>query len=590
MRRYSLTIVLAFAISLVVATSGAQAVVVSDQGSQFGVALVPGSRDQLQTAHAPAVQSAAPCTDPALSPEFTLPDTGLCYHGGPVIHKNETFALVWDPNPHKHYAASYVEQFLRDVADASGTLSSPYAATTQYTDASGRAGNTALYGGGFDDPVAYPASDCQVSGLHTYSAVGNSYDSVPNDVCLTDAMLKSELAAMVARNGLINRIQPGYTPVLVLLMPPGVETCLEPAAHLCSANSDASAVPAQFCSYHSQLTVGATVFNYVVQPWTAQTGCDEPDATKFTNPIDPQTLATDMGSRLVSPLSQAHMAAITDPALNGWSALDGSEINDNGCTPLGHSLDNATLGTSAQNPYLLAREFNNGGAIANDPFALPCTPSVVLTSNFVVPSAVNKGDVVEFDGSKSRSSLLVSNLKYEWDFGDGHTALGSSVVYSYHTAGTFTVTLKVTDRGGNVASLSQAIGVLGPLGPVGPPPPPALALRARLQLVPQSLASVFRSGVTVRVSTNMKADAIATLSISNATAQRAHIRAGQARSVVIGVGTISGIVAGSSTLHLRMSGATATKLKRVGHVTLTIRLALVAAGHNHTAIVVAGHY
>ena len=59
---------------------------------------------------------------------------------------------------HSDYAAPYVEQFLRDVADGSGNLSSPYAVTTQYTDASGIAGNdSSLYGGGYDDATTYAA-------------------------------------------------------------------------------------------------------------------------------------------------------------------------------------------------------------------------------------------------------------------------------------------------------------------------------------------------------------------------------------------------------------------------------------------------
>ena len=62
------------------------------------------------------------CSDPALTSDFTLPGDGLCSHGGPVAHANETFALVWDPRAATahDYAAPYVEQFLRDVADGSG--------------------------------------------------------------------------------------------------------------------------------------------------------------------------------------------------------------------------------------------------------------------------------------------------------------------------------------------------------------------------------------------------------------------------------------------------------------------------------------
>ncbi len=68
------------------------------------------------------------------------PDTGICYHGGPVMHANETFALTWDPL-RRYWAQTrgYVEQFLSNVAGASNTLTSPYAVATQYTDSTGRA-------------------------------------------------------------------------------------------------------------------------------------------------------------------------------------------------------------------------------------------------------------------------------------------------------------------------------------------------------------------------------------------------------------------------------------------------------------------
>src|SRR5262249_43846985 len=167
MRRYSLAAALTFIVSLAVGTTGAQAVVVdmnpaaqgqlsvsypTDQSSYFGVAMVPATDTVLAAAGVPTVTSAGPCSDPALTSDMFLQNTGLCFHsGGTVIHKNETFAFVWDPNPHRAWAAGYEEQFLRNVADGSGTLTSPYAVTPQYTDATGRAENQSLYGGGFDD-------------------------------------------------------------------------------------------------------------------------------------------------------------------------------------------------------------------------------------------------------------------------------------------------------------------------------------------------------------------------------------------------------------------------------------------------------
>ncbi len=114
------------------------------------------------------------------------------------------------------------------------------------------------------------------------------------------------------------------------------------------------------CSYHSQVNVGGTKVAYVVQPWTALTGCDEPDAPKIPEHPTSQELAVDVGIRLVSPLSQGQLAAVVNPSLNGWFALDGSEVNDNTvASPSGTQLDSVTVGNSSTEPYLLQREFNN---------------------------------------------------------------------------------------------------------------------------------------------------------------------------------------------------------------------------------------
>jgi PKD repeat protein len=721
--RRSLTILLTSGVSLFATASAAQAVVV-DMGAagHFGVALVPGT--DRTTGGIQTITSSAPCSDPWLSSDLggpVLPTNGLCWHGGAVMHSNETFDLTWDPL-RRDWATTrnYVQQFLRDIANGSRTLTSPYAVTTQYKDPTGRAGNASLYGGGCIDygsrggstcqfgnsngtgaGNSYPASGCPVTGTNQFhEELSGAFDSAPNDVCLTDAQLKGQLATMVAQEGLVGHIQPGYTPLLVLLTPPGVVTCLDAAGKLCSANATfapplptlstttsggsitagdykvavtyvtaggetvasasqtvttsgstsmitigspppvsgatgwyayvtqaggttytrqqaaptaigtdltLTAAPTNtgaappldkplFCSYHSQVTVGGTEFAYVVQPWTALTalaGCDEPDAPKIPQNPTAHEIATDVGARLVSPISQGQLAAVVNPGLNGWSALDGSEINDNGypngCVPFGNGLDKATVGGA---DYLLQREFNNAGVIESDPNALACTPDVNLAPMFVVPSAVNPGDVVEFDGSKSNSTLIVPSAGYVWSFGDGTGAIGPSVVHSYAKGGNYTVTLTVTDRGGNVRSLSQTIVVLGangaPVSTSGNGSGPGL--HARLQLMPQSLRAALRQGVATRVTSNEASSGFVTISISRAAAKRAHIKAGRGSSVVVGRGTVSAIKAGTVNLHLHLSRALASQLKQLVHVALTVRLALVAPGGDHLAIVAAGRY
>ncbi len=342
-----------------------------------------------------------------------------------------------------------------------------------------------------------------------------------------------------------------------------------------------------FCSYHSSATVNGVQVPYVVQPWTALTGCDDPSAPTIPSNPDPETLAVDIGARLVSPISQAMIAALTDPFLNGWSGLDGSEINDNGCEPLPDNLDNVTVGGSS---YLLQRVFNNGGVLESDPNALRCEGTVALAPRFVVPSSVDPGDVVEFDGSKTISTLLVPSSGYAWSFGDGTTATGPSVVHSYAKGGTYNVTLTVTDRGGNVATLTQAITVLGALPPPPPPPPPPPVLKASLRLVPQSLRSLLRSGMVVRITSNRVADGLVALEIPRSLARRAHLRTGSATSVVVGRGTVAGIRAGTMTVHVRLSASIARKLGRLHHLTFTLRMTLVGSGRLRTTVDAAGSY
>ncbi len=319
-----------------------------------------------------------------------MPDAGARSHQhasglGPLLPQrrigdpdNETFAVVWNlfaaGESHTDYAAPYVEQFLRDVAAGSGTTGSPYAITSQYTDGSGHpALNQSLYGGGYTDTSAVTNGCTPPTGPHDYSQGTNSFVEIVNDACVTDAQIRSELGQMITSKQLY-RTQPGYTPLFVFLTPPGVETCLDSTGTVCSANSDlqsddaSSNVQAQFCSYHSQLTVNGTAYDYVVQPWSAGvetqgTGCDEPDSQgpPASGSIDPHTLATDMGARLVSPLSDSTIDAIVNPGLNGWYALDGAEINDNGCVPIPFSLDKVTVGNGSVLPPARVQQRRHDG-------------------------------------------------------------------------------------------------------------------------------------------------------------------------------------------------------------------------------------
>jgi hypothetical protein len=609
----SLFVLLALAVAMLADAGGAQAVVVQMGGTQLGASGLTGVAPVPGTMLPSTIQRAtanASCADPWLTGDLggpNLPSSALCYQGGPVIHANETFALTWDPVRRDWQTTrNFMEQYLRDVADGSGTFSSPFAVTAQYHDAGGRAANASLYGGGCIDYGNHGGASCQFTNAvgsaqgNNYPASsctpsGKSYPQVVNDTCITDKDIQDQLGRTVASMGLASHIQPGYTPLLVMMTPPGVEVCLDSGGKLCSANGDPKTDPAQFCSYHSEIQVGQQKYAYVVQPWDVYAGCDDPSVPTLANPPTAHDLAVDAGKRLVSPLSQGEIAAITDPGLNGWYGHDANEINDGGaanpCLP--HKGDIVTIGKSSQNPYYTQSEANNAGALEYDPNSPACALGVALDPAFVVPSPIDQGDVVAFDGSESVSSLMIPQSGYSWNFGDGQTHPGgASVVHAYAKGGTYTVTLTVTDRGGDVSSLSQTIQVLGPDGqPVTPSSTPTNpGLHARLALMPQSLRAMLRSGVAANVSANETAAGIATLLVSRGDAARAHIRHGRSATVVVARGTVSEIRTGTVRLSLHLASSIASKLRRLSHVTLTVRISLVDASRNRLTIDAAGRY
>ncbi|MFP4052104.1 MAG: PKD domain-containing protein, partial [Thermoplasmata archaeon] len=87
------------------------------------------------------------------------------------------------------------------------------------------------------------------------------------------------------------------------------------------------------------------------------------------------------------------------------------------------------------------------GNTGTDSVTVTVVDNVDPTADAGEDKKVKVDEEVTFDASDSSDNIEITN--YEWDFGDGETKNGEEVTYTYDEAGTYDVTLTVTDEAGN---------------------------------------------------------------------------------------------------------------------------------------------
>jgi PKD repeat protein len=137
-------------------------------------------------------------------------------------------------------------------------------------------------------------------------------------------------------------------------------------------------------------------------------------------------------------------------------------------------------------------------------------PVTVLASN---TTEAHAGHPIAFIGDRSTSPHLCSTT-YRWEFGDGSSSTNADTSHIYATAGTYTVSLTVSDTTeGTHDTSSQQVTVLGPGAeivrpelhtdppPYCPPPPagsPPPAPPAKESPPPSPTPTIALSGVTLK--------------------------------------------------------------------------------------------
>jgi PKD repeat protein len=274
-----------------------------------------------------------------------------------------------------------------------------------------------------------------------------------------------------------------------VITPPKVNSCFD--------NSTTNPVCADnyFCAYHSSYADGGSNPNVIYADLPTLLALNDPKGCQYDKAAydlgnnyssakvqAPNGAVTKTADVTLKALSHEFNESITDPNGDAWWATasgqeDGDECNfynptpdpandgnPNAFTPtLGGSQSAGTLYNQLINghKYYIQSEWSNAG--------LDCEmhpTSKALTAAFTAPSATVKGSAVSFDPTGSSAAAGYSSATWKW--GDGtadtfHNLVAAGTLapqkHTFSALGSYTVTLTLVDRYGNLTLVSHAVTV-----------------------------------------------------------------------------------------------------------------------------------
>ena len=178
-------------------------------------------------------------------------------------------------------------------------------------------------------------------------------------------------------------------------------------------------------------------------------------------PVNPSLIA----NFTITPATPRVLDTVT---FNATSTTNGGAACGQNCTYVWNFGDGTTgSGQVVTHQYRQVNTFpvtltvtDQRGASAQAIQPVPVSPAAPPTVTFTTsPTEVTAGMNIFFNASESKAAEGRILVDYFWDFGDGTTASGSAVSHSYALAGTYVVTLKVTDDAGTFTVSSQSVTV-----------------------------------------------------------------------------------------------------------------------------------
>ncbi|MBO0729123.1 MAG: PKD domain-containing protein [Acidimicrobiaceae bacterium] len=358
------------------------------------------------------------------------------YNGGAVMPTNTDYLVFWSPKGLSAYGSGaatpeYVtglEQYFKDLAQASGTDHSTDSVATQYNDLTGATVHfRTTFGGAFVDTDPYPMSKCPVHSPVTH--------------CVTDPQIQQELEKVAAAHHVTLDLSHEF----FLLTPPHVESCFSGNASAtppfggCSAGELPSGLEA-YCAYHGNTSLSPMLF-YANDPFvTGNAGCDDGN-----HPNGPSDGALEGG------LSHEHNESITDPIpndawTNGAGANHGLENGDQCEGHMGTALGTAPNGAKFNQEinghfYWYQEEWSNIGHKCLQRLALPTS---LPTATFKVTAG--SGLTLKFNATGSTAPGGVAD--YVWQFNSANGAqtiekTAPTITHTFPSAGAYSVGLTV---------------------------------------------------------------------------------------------------------------------------------------------------
>ena len=206
-----------------------------------------------------------------------------------------------------------------------------------------------------------------------------------------------------------------------------------------------------------------TSHTFAAGTWTLSLTVTDNDGATHTTAqtvianVAPSAAFTQSTGNGLAPLNVDFDASTSSDSDDGIASYHWDFGDGNSATGIAPSHQYTTVGvytvTLTVTDTLNATDTATSTVIAN---AAPVAEFTLNTNNALVPFFLS----VDGSGSTDSNGTIES---YAWDFGDGTTATGSTATHTYNVAGTYVVTLTVTDNNG--ASSSSSSTVIANLAP-----------------------------------------------------------------------------------------------------------------------------